>query len=208
MPRRFPVIGQLAHPRGVLAPATAFMLNIVNRPINRWATGSLELTGSEDVLDVGFGGGIGLELVSRRLTSGRLFGVDISEEMADRAARRFADDPRGGSALVLVGDVSKLPFADASFDRAYSVNAVFFWPDPVAGIAEIHRVMRPGGLAVIAGPTSAFLLARVAGIGPAAPSGPGSVRRIAQEAGFNDVRIRRAPGAALIPRQLSYGRFR
>ncbi len=198
MPRRVPVLGQLAHPRGVLAPATGFMLNIVNRPINRWATGSLELTGSEDVLDVGFGGGIGLELVSNRLTSGRLTGVDISEEMAERATRRFADHPRAGRVRVLVGDVSTLPFADASFDRAYSVNAVFFWPDPVAGIAEIHRVLRPGGLAVIAGPNSAFLLARVAGIGPAAPAGPSEVRRIAQDAGFNDVRIRRAVGAALI----------
>lgn len=198
MRRRVPVLGQLAHPRGVLAPATGFLLNIVNRPINRWATGSLELTGSEDVLDVGFGGGIGLELVSRGLTSGRLFGVDISEEMADRAARRFADDPPSGSARVLVGDVSQLPFADASFDRAYSVNAVFFWPDPVAGIAEIHRVLRPGGRAVIAGPNSAFLLARVAGIGPAAPSGPGAVRRIAQDAGFRDVKVRRAIGASLV----------
>ena len=182
----------------MLAPATGFMLNIVNRPINRWATGSLKLNGSEDVLDVGFGGGIGLELVSRRLPSGRLFGVDISEEMADRAARRFADARRHGSARVLVGDVSKLPFADASFDRAYSVNAVFFWPDPAAGIAEIYRVLRPGGSAVIAGPNSAFLLARLAGIGPAAPSGPGAVRRIAESAGFRNVRVRRAPGAGLV----------
>ena len=99
---------------------------------------------------------------------------------------------------MLVGDVSRLPYADASFDRAYSVNAVFFWPDPVAGIAEIYRVLRPGGLAVIAGPNSAFLLARVAGLGVAAPSGPSAVRRIAQDAGFRDVRIRRAIGAALI----------
>ena len=195
MRRRVPVLGQLAHPRGVLAPATGFMLNIVNRPINRWATGSLQLMGSEDVLDVGFGGGVGLEMVRDRLTSGRLFSVDISEEMGERAARRFAGDPR---VTVLAGDVSTLPFADASFDRAYSVNAVFFWPDPVAGIAEIHRVLRPSGLAVIAGPNSAFLLARIAGLGPAAPSGPSEVRRIAQDAGFNDVRIRRAVGAALV----------
>ena len=196
--RAWPVLGQLAHPRGVLAPATGFILNIVNRPINRWTIGSLQLTGSEDVLDVGFGGGIGLEMVSTRLTSGSLFGVDISEEMAERAARRFAEGPRAGSVRVLVGDVSALPFEDASFDRAYSVNAVFFWPDPVAGLAEIYRVVRPGGLAFIAGPTPAFMLARVAGLGPASPSGPSAVRRIAEDVGFRDVRLRRAAGAALI----------
>ena len=198
MRRRVPVLGQLAHPRGALAPATGFMLNIVNRPINRWTVGSLQLTGSEHILDVGFGGGVGLELVRDRVTSGRLFGVDISEEMAQRAERRFAADPGGASVRVLVGDVSALPFADGSFDRAYSVNAVFFWPDPAAGLAEIHRVLRPGGLAVIAGPTAAFMLARIAGLGPAAPSGPSGVKRIAESVGFVEIRIRRAVGAAMI----------
>ena len=198
MRRRFlPVVGQLAHPRGMLAPATGFILNIVNRPINRWTIGSLQLTGSEDVLDVGFGGGVGLELVSRRLRSGRVVGVDISEEMVERATRRFTQGPQG-NVDVLRADVSALPFAAASFDRAYCVNGVFFWPDPPAGLAEIHRVLRPGGLAVIAGPSAAFVLARVAGLGPAAPSGPGEVRRFAADAGFREVRLRRAAGAALI----------
>jgi arsenite methyltransferase len=198
MPRRLPVLGQLAHPRGVLAPATGFILNIVNRPINRWTVGSLQLTGSEEILDVGFGGGVGLDLVHRRLTSGHVVGVDISEEMVDSAAIRFVQDPRAGNVRVLRADVSALPFAASSFDRAYSVNGIFFWPDPAAGLAEIYRVLRPGGFVVIAGPASAFLLARLAGLGPAAPSGPREVRDIATRTGFRDVRLRRAAGAALI----------
>lgn len=196
MPRRAPpVIGQLARPHGVLAPATGFVLNVVNRPINRWTIGALRLTGSEQVLDVGFGGGVGLELVRRRLTSGRVVGIDISAEMAVAAARRFAGD----RVRVLQTDVAALPFADASFDRAYSVNSVFFWPDPAAGLAEIHRVLRPGGLAVIAGPMAALALARVAGVAPPnAPTGPGAVRKLAEQTGFRGVRTRRVPGAALI----------
>jgi SAM-dependent methyltransferase len=198
MRRRFlPVVGQLAHPRGVLAPATGFILNIVNRPINRWTVDSLQLTGSEEVLDVGFGGGIGLELVSCRLRSGRVIGIDISEEMVDRAMRRFTLDSPGNVA-VLRADVSALPFAAASFDRSYSVNGVFFWPDPSAGLAEIYRVLRPGGLALIAGPAAAFVLARLSGLGPASPSGPADLHRIAAHTGFREVRIRRAAGAALI----------
>lgn len=196
--RRVPVLGQLAHPRGVLAPATGFILNIVNRPINRWTVGALELSGSEEVLDVGFGGGVGLEMVVPRLTTGHVVGVDISEEMVHGVARRLAEHPSGGRARVIRADVSSLPFAAGSFDRAYSVNSVFFWPDPEAGFAEIHRVVRPGGLAVIAGPNSAFVLARLSGLGPAAPSGPGQVARIAERARFGDVQIRRAPGAALV----------
>jgi SAM-dependent methyltransferase len=99
---------------------------------------------------------------------------------------------------VLRADVSALPFEDGSFDRAYSVNSVFFWPDPDAAFAEIYRVLRPGGLAVIAAPNVAFTLSRLSGLGPAAPSGPGEVLRIAEHAGFLDVRIRRTAGAAQI----------
>lgn len=196
--RALPVVGQLAHPRGVLAPATGFVLNIVNRPINRWTVGSLLLTGSEEILDVGFGGGVGLDLVHRRLTSGHVVGVDISEEMVDSAAMRFVQDPRARNVRVLRADVSALPFAASSFDRAYSVNGIFFWPDPAAGLAEIYRVLRPGGSVAIAGPAAAFVLARLAGLGPAAPSGPNEVRRLASRAGFRDVRLRRVVGAALI----------
>ena len=139
-----------------------------------------------------------MDLVHRRLTSGHAVGVDISEEMVAGAAMRFAQAPRGGNVRVLRADVSALPFAASSFDRAYSVNGIFFWPDPAAGLAEIYRVLRPGGFVVIAGPAAAFALARLAGLGQAAPSGPNEVRRIASDAGFSDVQVRRAVGAALI----------
>ena len=194
MPCRVPVLGQLAHPRGILAPATGFVLNIVNRPINRWATGAVHLTGTEEVLDVGFGGGVGIDFVRPRLTTGRITGIDISAEMVEAAQRRF-----GGRVSVLCADVAALPFADASFDRAYGVNTVFFWPDPEAGLAEIHRVLRPGGQVVIAGPVAAFPLARVSGLSPqSAVTGHREVRRLAERAGFRETRVRRAPGAALI----------
>ncbi len=197
--RALPVVGQLAHPRGVLAPATGFILNIVNRPINRWTVGSLQLKGSEEIVDVGFGGGVGLDLVRRRLTSGHVVGVDISEEMVDRGAMRFREDPGAGNVRVLRADVSALPFADASFDRAYTVNTIFFWTDVRAGLAELHRVLRPGGRILIAAPAAAFPLARFVGLAPPdGVSGPGEVRRLVEAAGFTGVTLRSRAGAALI----------
>jgi ubiquinone/menaquinone biosynthesis C-methylase UbiE len=157
------------------------------------------LTGSEEVLDVGFGGGVGLALVLRRLTSGRATGIDISDEMVSAAGRRFTEDVRAGRLRVVRGDVAAIPFADASFDRVYSVNTVFFWPDPATGMAEIHRALRPGGVAVIAGPVSAFVLARAARLAPrAGVRGPQQLRSIARQAGFRDVRLQRRAGAALV----------
>src|SRR5919106_6082709 len=129
--RRFvdPVLGQLRRPHGPLAPLTARMLNVVNRPINRLAVGALQLSGHEHVLDVGFGGGVGLTLVLNRLTTGRVTGIDISQEMVRRAGQAFRDEVASRRLRVVGASVDALPFADASFDHAYTVNTVFFWPD-------------------------------------------------------------------------------
>jgi arsenite methyltransferase len=84
---------------------------------------------------------VSLELVAQRLTSGRIVGIDISEEMAIGAARRFAEPAAVARVRVLRADVSAVPLVAYSFDRAYSVNGVFFRPDPDAALAEIYRMI-------------------------------------------------------------------
>jgi SAM-dependent methyltransferase len=69
-------------------------------------------------------------------------GVDASPDYV-AAARRGA--PKRG-ARFLVGDARRLDFSDATFDRALSLLALNFVPDPAAALAEQIRVTRPGGL--------------------------------------------------------------
>lgn len=101
----------------------------------------------ERVLEVGFGPGI--DLVRLRTAvgpDGSVAGIDASGQMLRQARKRTADhdvDTRLGSA-------ESLPWPDAFFDAVLSINSIAFWPDPEAGLAEIHRVLRPGGRVVIA----------------------------------------------------------
>lgn len=193
------MLGQLRKPHGPLAPVTARVLNVVNQPINRWTIGALGLTGAEDVLDVGFGGGLGLGMVLRRLTRGRVAGIDISEEMVFGARKRFAEEIATERLTVTQAAVEAIPFEDGSFDRAYTVNTIFFWPDVPAGLSEIHRVLRPGGLLVIAAPAGGFLLARIGGAAPrSGASGLAQTKGLAEDAGFHDVRLVNRGGASLL----------
>ena len=98
------------------------------------------------MLEVGFGGG-GLLAMIVDATEGEVTGVDLSEAMVARARRRFAKVPR---LRLHVGSVDALPLADASVDKACSVNNIYFWPDPEAAMAELARVIRPGGRLAIA----------------------------------------------------------
>jgi SAM-dependent methyltransferase len=197
-----PVLGQLRHPRGPLAPATARLLNLVNQPLNRFTVRTLELSGAEDVLDVGFGGGVGIGLVLQRLTTGRVAGIDISDEMADRARDRFADAVANGRLVLARADVAAIPFADGSFDRVYTVNTVVFWREVPPGLAEIQRVLRPGGRLVIAAPNAAFGLASIAGLRPrSGAKGLAHVKRLAEDAGFIDARLVGRLGPLLVARR-------
>jgi SAM-dependent methyltransferase len=76
-------------------------------------------------------------------------GVDLSEEMVGLANRRAEKAELAGRARFVVGDVGSLPFADASFDGVVSMLSLHHWPDAARALAELHRVLKPGGEARI-----------------------------------------------------------
>jgi ubiquinone/menaquinone biosynthesis C-methylase UbiE len=106
----------------------------------------LDVQPADDVLEVGFGPGRALERVGGMVTTGRVAGVDASEEMLRMAARRCWRLVRDGRVELHAGTAERLPFPDAAFDKAYSVHTLYFWERPAAVVAELRRVLRPGGL--------------------------------------------------------------
>lgn len=99
-----------------------------------------------DVLEVGPGPGY-LSLQLARLGNYRVTGLDISHSLvriASEQARRA-----GLSVDFRQGDVAHMPFAADTFDYVVSQAAFKNFPDPVAALDEIHRVLRPGAQASI-----------------------------------------------------------
>ena len=138
-------------------PSGWFGSMILSRLLNRMNMAVVESTLSciapephHQVLEIGFGGGAALALVSKRLIAGVVTGVDFSPEMVREAERRFRHEIANGRLRVQLGDITALPFASATFDRVFTINTIYFWPDTLQGFAEIRRVLKPGGLAVIA----------------------------------------------------------
>jgi ubiquinone/menaquinone biosynthesis C-methylase UbiE len=78
-------------------------------------------------------------------------GLDLDPAMIERArvnaARRSDSD--GQSPTFVVGNVAALPFEDSAFDVVVSTLSMHHWADPAAGLQEIHRVLRPGGRALV-----------------------------------------------------------
>ena len=102
-----------------------------------------------EVLEIGPGpGNLAIEL-TRRVADLRLTGLDIDPSMVERAVARAERAGIQDRVTFRVGDVAALPFPDASFDLVTSSFSVHHWPDAPAGFAEIRRVLRPAGRAII-----------------------------------------------------------
>lgn len=93
-------------------------------------------------LDVGCGNGAFTEVMAARCAPSAIAGIDPSEEQLGFARTR----PGLSRGDFRKGDAMALPFADASFDVAVMPLVIFFLPDPARGVAEMARVVRPGGM--------------------------------------------------------------
>ena len=117
-----------------------------HRPIVEPMLAMMQFAPGEAILDVGCGGGWLVRELASRVPQGRILGMDLSDEMVERARR--ASSPARNAEFV-VGSVDAIPRAPDSFDKVISVESSYYWPDPAAGIREVFRVLRPGGSAWI-----------------------------------------------------------
>lgn len=101
----------------------------------------------ERVLDIGVGPGLLAQDIARLVGSeGRLVGLDTAPAMITMAKTRLAALPQ---ADCVEGDATKLGFDDAAFDAAVSTQVYEYVADMPKALAELHRVLRPGGRVLI-----------------------------------------------------------
>jgi len=120
-----------------------------NRDINELTVAQLEAGPRDRVLEIGYGPGTALALLGKQASEGFVAGVDPSVEMARQARRRNHLLIRRGRVGLAIGTSAHLPFLSGQFDRACATNTLYFWPTPPADLAEMHRVLKPGGRAVL-----------------------------------------------------------
>jgi len=104
----------------------------------------LHLTGSETVVDYGAGTGAFTLPVARALPHGRVVAVDLSQELLAKLREKL--DPELAEHIELVHTVTnEIPLADAAADVVLGVNVLHEIADQAKALAEIRRVLKPGG---------------------------------------------------------------
>jgi ubiquinone/menaquinone biosynthesis C-methylase UbiE len=109
------IAAQFRKPRGILGYLIGKKMDRLNRAACQWTIDFLEPRASDTVLEIGFGTGSGLMMLSDRVREGRILGIDIS------------------------------PYKDSMFDCVFAVNVMYFWDEPLLILKEIQRVLQSGG---------------------------------------------------------------
>jgi ubiquinone/menaquinone biosynthesis C-methylase UbiE len=137
------------HPRGPLGRLGGVIMARSTRQRNAWTLSLLDIGLEDRILEVGCGPGALIQVLAARATKGVVLGVDLSPVMLQLASRRNAETIREGRVRLQLGSALAIPFEEASFDIALSANSLPFWPDQEAGVKEMWRVLKPGGVIAI-----------------------------------------------------------
>jgi SAM-dependent methyltransferase len=121
---------QFVRPRGVFGGLAGWLMaHMPKRPHEAWLLQLPEVRPGDAILEVGFGPGVTIAQLAKRLVNGRIVGVDPSRVMLRQARRRNARAIACGCVELCTAPASALSFADASFDKAASLNSIAFWDD-------------------------------------------------------------------------------
>ncbi len=115
-------------------------------PITLPVLEKMRLAPTDNVLDLGCGSGWLSRRISKLVPEGRVVGMDVSDEMI-RVARRNSLDYH--NVLFITGEAAEIPWEPNFFNHVISVESAYYWPDPAAGLRQVHRVLRAAGSAWI-----------------------------------------------------------
>lgn len=174
------------------------------RPIHDAVLAQLDGLEPSTVVDLGCGTGQLTQRLMRRFPDADIVGVDVSDGMLTEAAGRLRQV--GGDAQPLVrADALQLPFAASSVDLVVCTESFHWYPDQAAALAELARVLNPGGRLLIAS------IATVTGAGDrllrrATSAGGRTIRalpphrmcQLLARSGFEVISQRRVPRLGLI----------
>jgi SAM-dependent methyltransferase len=116
-----------------------------HRPVGEQAIKLMAIPLAARVLDVGCGSGWATRLMAEQASEGAVVGIDIADEMIQVARD---SSPLTANIEFRVASAEQLPFADAAFTHAFSMESLYYYADMLLALKEIKRVLAPGGVFV------------------------------------------------------------
>ncbi len=142
---------QARKPTGLFGCIVApLVFNWENKPMEQFGLKLLDPKGGDQILEIGPGNGRLISEIMPHITDGKVCGIDISEQMVDLASKRNKQWIDKGLLKIEQASIADIPYSDNHFDKVFTCNTIYFWPDPMQNLREVLRVLQPNGVFVCA----------------------------------------------------------
>ncbi len=139
------------HPSGILG---RFVVHKMNRgkqhaELAQWALANAGISETDQVLDIGCGGGANVARLLELCPHGEVTGIDFAPVAISIASNYNKEAIAAGRCKIVGGNAKMLPFFKDKFDVATAFETIYYWPALNECLAEVFRVLKPGGRFII-----------------------------------------------------------
>ena len=143
------LIKQSKKPTGVIGRIMLKIMNNAHKNLFNFGLLNINIDEKCKLLDLGFGGGNLLKLVSKQYKNVQLFGIDFSEESIRIASKKNRKDIQNGKIKLLQADIGKTSFPENYFDIITAFQTHYYWERLPDKISEIYRILKTNGQFII-----------------------------------------------------------
>lgn len=141
------VAKQFGKPEGILGNLAGFIM--ANRSSNveriNWAIKLLNLKSTDNILEIGYGPGIAINIMSKTVKEGKIIGIDHSKVMYNQAYKRNIKDIKSGKIILIHDSISNLQNYNYTFDKILDINTFQFWENHFDILANLYNVLNENG---------------------------------------------------------------
>lgn len=132
---------QLSKPSGEQGISVANMMHDSNIGMTMSTVSALAITANDELLELGHGNGKHIPTVQAKADNVKYTGLEIAELMKSEAESQGL-----AHATFYLYDGQHIPLSKDSFTKAFTVNTIYFWQDPIQLLNEVYRVLKPNGI--------------------------------------------------------------
>jgi len=121
------------------------LLNKSNATLEDMGLKLMDIKPESAILEIGFGNGRLIYKMGKVIKQGNITGIEISKEMIVQAENKNSELIKSGHLKLIEASVEKIPADNDCFDKIFTANTIYFWPNPDENIKEIIRTLKPGG---------------------------------------------------------------
>lgn len=137
---------QFKKPSGFWGKISSNMMIKGNRPAYDVLLNDLNIQSGDKILEIGYGPGVGIGLIAEKFGSCSLYGIDFSELMFKRAAKRNKQFIEDNKVKLFYGDFIETDINTKDFDKIFFLNVVYFWDDLHKPFKKVHSLLKDGGV--------------------------------------------------------------